>query len=202
MAVVSDQLIAGFADPVQDSQSLFRALLKAMSEPGLIRQIDQIETAPGLLQPAAWAVALGLFDADTPLWLSRSLMQDSAVVSNLRFHCQAPLTERAAEADFALTVAAELPELAGFNQGCSEYPDRSVTLVIQVEAISNEPEWALSGPGIESERGLRIKGLPQTFTEQLIASRRRFPLGVDCIFVCADQLVALPRSTQIRIGGV
>lgn len=201
MAVVSDQLIAGFSDPVQDSQTLFRTLLKAMSEPGLIRQIEQPERAPGPLSLAGWAVALGMLDADTPLWLSRSLMQDSALSSNLRFHCQSPLTACAAEADFALALAAELPELASFNQGCAEYPDRSATLIIQVEGISDEPDWTLTGPGIESERGLTIGGLPQAFTEQLIASRRRFPLGVDCIFVCADQLVALPRSTQIRIGG-
>lgn len=198
MAVVSNTLIAGFNDPVQDAQQVFRAALKAMSEPGTQMSCSFTKEAPEGLENSSWQLALTLFDADTKVWLSPALAQNDAVISNLRFHCQCPLIKNAAEAHFALCNADELPFLADFNWGNAEYPDHSTSLIVQVPAISDEPFWTLTGPGIETQRSLRISGLPEHFRADLIRSRQRFPLGIDTFYCCGDQLVALPRTTQIE----
>ncbi|WP_286238785.1 phosphonate C-P lyase system protein PhnH [Neptuniibacter halophilus] len=196
--VDAELLIGGFPQPVADSQQLFRSALKAMSEPGT--QVSAIKglNTPEQLQPGSWQLALALFDPDTRIWLSPRLRQNASLLSNLRFHCRCPMTDEPKNADFALADADELPDLDRFNWGSSEYPDRSTTLIIQVPAISDEPFWQLSGPGIEHSRPLRIGGLDATFREQLIASRRRFPLGIDTLFCSGETLVALPRTTRIN----
>lgn len=202
-AVRSDLLMAGFDYAVQDAQKVFRKVLKAMSEPGTILTADLTDKTPGALSKSSWEIALTLFDAGTKIWLSPTLAGDDAVVSNLRFHCQCPMVSEPAKADFALALADELPELKALNWGNSEYPDQSTTLIVQVEAVTNQTQdndegWCLTGPGIETERGLSVSGLPYSFRLDLVNSRKRFPLGVDCVFCADDQLVALPRSTEIK----
>ena len=196
----TDQLIEGFTDAVHQSQACFRSILKAMSEPGLIETLTIESHAPEGIEPASWALALTLFDADTRLWLSPSLATFDAISSNLRFHCQANIVTSSEDADFALCSASDIPALDQLNWGSPEYPDQSTTLIIQTSAISSEPQWQLSGPGIPDQRPLCIAGLTKQFQQELIASRRHFPRGIDCIFTCNNQLAALPRSTRLTTG--
>jgi len=198
MAVSSHELIAGFADPVQASQQVFRAALKVMSEPGTLVEVDYVEQAPKGLGLSTWQLALSLLDPDTRVWLSPTLAANDAVISNLRFHCQCPLVDNPFDADFVIAWHSELPLLAELNWGTAEYPDRSTTLLVQVPALSAEPFWTLSGPGIEHARSLRIAGLPDAFRAELIRSRQRFPLGIDTFWCCDNRMAALPRTTIIK----
>jgi len=191
-------LIAGFNDPVQQSQQLFRQLLTATSEPGGILPMVSTDSQPEGLNSASWSLALSLFDADVSVWLSPSLAAEASLVSNLLFHCQTRLVDEMDEADFAICNADELDSLKGFSFGTAEYPATSTSLIVQVPALSEEPFWTLSGPGIENKRALRVAGLSDNLRSELIASRNRFPCGIDCFFTCGDQLTALPRSTQIK----
>lgn len=197
MAVVSNTLIAGFSDPVQHGQQIFRDLLKAMSEPGTLIERSLTESQPEQMDSATWQLCLSLLDADTPVWLSPALRDSDSILSNLRFHCQCSFVDSPAEADFAIANHNELPYLSDLNWGTAEYPDRSTTLVIQVPALSSEPFWTLTGPGIKTQRDLRIAGLPEHFRNELILSRQRFPQGIDSIFCCGNRLTALPRTTSI-----
>ncbi len=192
-------LIGGFDDPVQQSQQLFRQLLTVTSEPGRIETVTATSQQPDGLNVASWALALSLFDADCTVWLSPSLAAQPSLISNLMFHCQTRLVEHADEADFAFCNAAELNSLQGFSFGSAEYPATSTSLIVQVPGLSGEPCWTLSGPGIETTRSVRVCGLSEPLQAELIDSRHRFPSGIDCFFSCADQLMALPRSTQITI---
>ncbi|MEG6637354.1 phosphonate C-P lyase system protein PhnH, partial [Pseudomonas aeruginosa] len=58
-----------FQDPVLDAQRRVRAALKALAEPGRVRNLDR---APALAawQPASYALGLSALDSDTPLWLA------------------------------------------------------------------------------------------------------------------------------------
>ena len=198
MSVSSHELIAGFTDPVSATQQVFRAALKAMSEPGTLLQLDYMEQAPNGLDLSTWQLTLSLLDPDTRVWLSPSLRANDAVTSNLRFHCQCPLVNKPAEADFAIALHSELPLLTELNWGTAEYPDRSTTLMVQVASLSDAPDWILSGPGIELTRTLQIGGLSEPFRSDLIHSRQSFPLGIDTFWCCGTQLAALPRTTRIQ----
>lgn len=190
-------LIAGFENPVAQCQQAFRQLLSATSEPGTLQPMVATDSLPEGLNAASWSLALSLFDADCTVWLSPELAAQPALVSNLLFHCQTRLVEHPDEADFALCNAGELETLQRFSFGNAEYPASSTSLIVQVPALSDEPFWTLTGPGIEFSRSLRIAGLLPALQQELIHSRNRFPCGIDCFFTCDRTLVALPRSTQI-----
>lgn len=188
----------GFAEPVLVSQSTFRSLMNAVARPGSIQTIESVADVPSLLMPAAAAVALALFDHDTAVWIDPVLSIETGIADWLRFQTGAPLTTDASLAAFALVSSgSELPEFSSFAQGTPEYPDRSTTLIVQVDTLMQGTELALSGPGIRGTSPLRAGVLPSDFLDRIQTNHAQFPQGVDLVLVCGLQLVALPRSTQV-----
>lgn len=193
----------GFARPVSSSQAVFRCVMDALARPGSVQTITDGVNAPPLLVPATAAIALTLFDHDTPVWLGQRLEAETDISSWLRFQTGAPLTDDASIAAFALiNNGAALPDFESFALGTPEYPDRSATLVVQVDTFSEGPELILSGPGIRGTSSLHAGGLPSDFVERMKANRALFPRGVDLLMVCGHDVVALPRSTQVSAGKV
>ena len=76
--------------------------------------------------------------------------------------------------------------------GTPEYPDRSATLIVEMERLQASGA-RLSGPGIKAAAAL---SLPEITEFQ--ANARHFPLGLDFLFTCGDRLAALPRSTRVE----
>ena len=173
-------LSAGFADPPIEAQSVFRLVLDAMAHPGRIKSLaDDAPRAPAPLDDAAFAIALTLFDFETPVWLDARLKRPD-VAESLRFHCGCPIIERAEGAQFVLIGdTARMPSLLAFDHGTPEYPDRAATLIVQTEGLADDAGWTLTGPGIESEARLLVSGLPNDLSEQLEANRLGFPNGVE-----------------------
>jgi alpha-D-ribose 1-methylphosphonate 5-triphosphate synthase subunit PhnH len=188
-------LAPGFADPVGEAQTCFRAVLDAMAHPGRVARMPAGLSGPLPLSPAAASIALTLCDIDTPVWLDAA---STAAAQYITFHCGAPLAESPAEARFAFIAdPTALPPLDAFALGSDEYPERSTTLVIAVSGFGGACEMRLSGPGIRSEAWLGVAGMPGRFWTERAALAELFPRGLDVLFVSGDALVALPRSTQI-----
>ena len=188
----------GFADPVQSSQSVFRGVMNALARPGSVQAIVETVHAPSSMMAAAAAVSLALFDHDTPIWIDDRFSAESSIDAWLRFQTGAPLTSDASRAAFALIHSgAALLDFETFAQGTPEYPDRSTTLVVQVDTFTRGPELVLSGPGIRGTSTLRAGALPSDFVERMQVNRAQFPRGVDLLLVCGTELVALPRSTHV-----
>ncbi len=190
---------AGLADPVFDSQRVFRGGLDALSQPGQLVEVGGTgeEGVPGL-HAASGALLLALLDQDTRLWLSPSLANGQAG-SSLRFHTGCTLVASPQAADFALVCAPEeLPVLEAFPSGTDEHPERSATLVLQVPALSSADGWRLTGPGIREQAQIRVKGLGASFIAQWESNRQRFPRGIDLFLTSGDQLCGLPRTTRIE----
>jgi alpha-D-ribose 1-methylphosphonate 5-triphosphate synthase subunit PhnH len=193
----------GFASPVASSQSVFRCIMNALARPGSVQTIADVVNVPSLLMPATAAVALTLFDHDTSIWFDERLGAEPDIASWLRFQTGAPLTGDASLAAFALIHSgAALPDFESFALGTPEYPDRSTTLVIQVDTLTEGPELIISGPGIRGTSSLRVGALSSDFVERMRANRALFPRGVDLLLVCGHDLVALPRSTHVSAGKV
>ncbi len=93
---------SGFANPVPSSQSVFRCVMNALARPGSVQTVTEVVNAPSLLMPAAAAVALTLFDHDTPIWIDERFAAGSDIAGWLRFQTGAPLTSEATRAAFAL----------------------------------------------------------------------------------------------------
>ncbi|MGH6714823.1 MAG: phosphonate C-P lyase system protein PhnH, partial [Bradyrhizobium sp.] len=151
------------------------------------------------LMRGAAAIALTLFDHDTPIWLD-PLLQTTGVVQWLKFHAAAPIVADPSIASFALVADGRaLPELDCFSLGSNDYPDRSTTLILQVESLTSGKQYELRGPGIESVAMLKAVIDPPDFFERLAINAALFPRGMDVVLVADDAVVAIPRTT--RCGG-
>ncbi|MEZ5787034.1 MAG: phosphonate C-P lyase system protein PhnH [Xanthobacteraceae bacterium] len=187
----------GIADPALSAQANFRAIMAAMARPGTAHVLRAPASAPQRLSRGAAAVALALCDQDTPVWLDAALAETD-VADWLRFHTGAPIVSETGRAAFAfLAEPQHTPPFEAFALGTTEYPDRSATLVLQVESLEDGPVLALTGPGIKGRGALCARPLPQNFAHRLAENRVLFPRGVDLLLVTDRAVAALPRSVQI-----
>jgi alpha-D-ribose 1-methylphosphonate 5-triphosphate synthase subunit PhnH len=195
-------LAGAFADPPRATQSVFRCVMEAMARPGLPRPLVPQLTAPGPLFPTAAALALTLLDYETPFFVDPPLAAASELREWFKFHTGAPLAANVARAAFAFIAdPARCPAFETFSAGSLEYPDRSTTLVLQVDGFDRGEALELSGPGIAGTRGFRAAPLPNDFRARLVANRALFPRGIDLILASPNAIAALPRSIRISPEG-
>jgi len=184
-------LQGGFADPPVEAARGLRAALDAMARPGTIHAVAGA-APPAPLSVAAGVLLLVLTDRTTPLHLAAS--HDRAAVRDwIAFHTGAPIgpPDRAA---FALGDWPALQPLHRFPAGTADYPDRSVTLIVERPVLVAQGA-RLTGPGIAGAAALNLPEVA-AFAD----NRARFPLGFDCYFTAGDRLAALPRSTRVEAG--
>jgi alpha-D-ribose 1-methylphosphonate 5-triphosphate synthase subunit PhnH len=196
-ALADDLLLPAWTDSVHASQATFRCVLNALSEPGLRQTIPVGIDGPAPLAPATTALCLALLDYETPVWRDAAATTP-AVTSYLRFHCSCPLVGDRTQAGFAIIAKPDSRLSDGFAQGTMDYPDRSCTLLVQLPSLDGGPVRTLSGPGIEHTRTIRVEGLPDNFDLFWRENNAAFPLGVDVIFCCGDEIIGLPRTTRIQ----
>jgi alpha-D-ribose 1-methylphosphonate 5-triphosphate synthase subunit PhnH len=182
----------GFADPVRDAQSVFRAVLGAMSRPGRLFRAGELLTPPAPLAPATAAVLLTLVDAETPVQLAPDL---AAAAEWVAFHCGAAVTETSSP----FIVATAMPPLDTLDGGTDEAPQNSATLIVQIAALGEGTAYLLSGPGLKAPAILRASGLPDDFVSAWAANHALFPRGVDLILCAGDTLTALPRTATVTV---
>lgn len=189
-------LAPGFHDPQLDAQRVFRQLLQAMARPGQIVPIDRLPEAPKPLSGAAAALALTLFDLDTPIWLDEALR--TAAGDYFAFHTGAPASADIGEAAFVLVAdGRRLPDLSKVALGDPEYPERAATVIVQVERMRIEAGHRLRGPGILGHVDVAVDGLAPEFWSAVRANQKRFPLGFDAVLVAGDMVLALPRTVTL-----
>jgi alpha-D-ribose 1-methylphosphonate 5-triphosphate synthase subunit PhnH len=188
----------GFDEPVFQSQSVFKALMDAMSRPGSIHTLDAIAMPPAPMSRGAGAIALTLCDHDTPVSLSMPLVE-AGVPGWLAFQTGALITSDRTEAQFTfLDASSSLPALSTFSVGDQEYPDRSATIVLEIIGLHGGIEYTLEGPGIEKTTVFAPQGLPDHFAALWQQNAALFPRGVDLILVAGSDIACLPRTTKIR----
>jgi alpha-D-ribose 1-methylphosphonate 5-triphosphate synthase subunit PhnH len=196
------ELPAGFVDKVLSAQSTFRSVMDAMARPGSVQRIEAVAGTPASMMRGTAAIALTLFDHDTPIWLDARMSQTSAVAKWLKFHTSAPVITDSSIASFALIDAArDLPALERFSFGSNEYPDRSTTLILQVESLTRGPSLELMGPGIDGTTVLQAAIQPPDLFERLAINQTLFPRGIDVVLVHDDAIVAIPRTTRLVATG-
>jgi alpha-D-ribose 1-methylphosphonate 5-triphosphate synthase subunit PhnH len=196
------ELPAGFADKVLSAQSTFRSVMSAMARPGSVQRIAAAPGAPAAMMRGTAAIALTLFDHDTPLWLDPLMSATSEAAKWLKFHTGAPVIADRSICNFALIGdASALPALDRFAFGSNEYPDRSTTLIMQVESLMEGSGLELRGPGIDGTAVLRAKLQPVDLLERLAINAALFPRGIDVVLVADDAVVAIPRTTRLAAKG-
>jgi len=192
------ELPAGFADKVLAAQSTFRAVMEATARPGTVQRITASVGVPAPVMRGTAAIALTLFDHDTPVWLDHRMAEAASVAGWIKFHTSAPVIADSSVSQFALIGDGDaLPRLDRFCLGSSEYPDRSTTLILQAESLTKGPAYVLQGPGIDGTAFLRATIAPEDLFERLAVNTTLFPRGIDVVLVHDDAIVAIPRTTRL-----
>ncbi len=183
----------------QNLATCFRTILSSFSKPAVPVAIAHMPDAPIPLLPTTAALALTLFDYQTPFWLSPDLNTDE-VRKFLRFHTGAPLTLNPREASFAIITTTETARgWPDFNLGNHEYPDRSTTVIVQVPSFAAGEMVTVSGPGLEHPVSLAVVDATPHFWQHIQNNNSLFPIGNDFIFASAEAIAALPRSSLVQL---
>jgi alpha-D-ribose 1-methylphosphonate 5-triphosphate synthase subunit PhnH len=169
------------------TRSTFLALMWALSYPGRPHALPVTE---GNTQAAFEAIGETLLDLETRYYTPDAAL--NAVLQRTTSHPVPP-----AEADylfFPVVTDATLTEMAQAKLGTMLYPDHAATLIIGCSLSG--AALTLRGPGIKGEAQITIGAVPDGFWE-LRNKTRRFPLGWDIVLVANQQVIGLPRSTQV-----
>ncbi|WP_071517161.1 phosphonate C-P lyase system protein PhnH [Geitlerinema sp. PCC 9228] len=191
----------GFAQPITDAQQTFRELLTALSQPAQPRPLPIRLQPPTGLNNGCAVACLTLLDLETQVWLQPGF--SAQVREWLLFHTGCRFSDSPPAADFAIIGdSLAMPALSAFCPGTALDPERSTTLFVQLPSFAqspNLPTVSCSGPGILHPCELSLVGMPPDFWQQWQQNTRRYPLGVDIVFFTEEQVLGLPRTTQVSL---
>jgi alpha-D-ribose 1-methylphosphonate 5-triphosphate synthase subunit PhnH len=130
------------------------------------------------------------------------MLETAHVAKWLKFHTSAPVIADSSVSSFALIGDPQnFPALDRFAFGSNEYPDRSTTLILQVDGLTQGPAFELRGPGIDGTAILQASLQPHDLLERLSINVTLFPRGIDVVLVHDDAIVAIPRTTRLAARG-
>lgn len=187
-------MLTGLTDNIHAPQQYFRQILLAMSEPATCVSLSQSPEWEKL-NAASVGVLLTLCDQNTHVYFSDTLKSDG-IIKSTQFHTQAVISE-AQTAHFAFITASEF-RADDFNHGDEVCPEHSATVVIQVDSLKDGNPLTLSGAGIKS-----TKTVSPMMSDALVThyqhQAKHYPLGIDTILTCGNQLIAIPRTTKVEV---
>lgn len=186
----------GFTNPVLDSQAVYSTIMSAMSEPAKMFALKKYCDGPTSLFPTTAGIALTLFDNDTYI-LHASAQQDAQ--EWIRFHCGAPITQDENHADYAIvSQQTDSINFLSLSIGTPEFPERSTTVIFEVESFGSGRSFEARGPGIAGTTTFSVKGIHEKWQEIVTNNEGLFPQGLDCILVSSESILCLPRTTRLR----
>ncbi len=175
------------------TQKAFAALMRAMSRPGTVQQLDPREgDAPYM------PVLLTLLDHEvTFAAIGRGIRSDEIAMAT------GSKETTVNEADYVLVFGGDSAGAVGrAKKGDLRYPDKGATIIYLVESLDGkDTKIRLTGPGIPVERIFALDGFSADEVADLRAANAEFPLGVDCIFVDGRARTAsIPRSSRMEVA--
>jgi alpha-D-ribose 1-methylphosphonate 5-triphosphate synthase subunit PhnH len=182
-------------EKVLHTQRLFRALMQAMSNPGMIVPVEkQPETT--LLQ----SICETLLDHEVLLAVVGQGV-DTNFINDIRMFCACRCVP-IENADYVVVFGGSSGgQLINISVGTPEQPDRGATVIYPVDHLNarGRVKITLNGPGIRKESEIFLDGVDAQELELARQLNSRFPLGIDLLFCDSESVLALPRSTRMEI---
>lgn len=175
------------------NRQTFLALMWALSHPGRTYEFDA-----AVAQPPENLAAIGdcLLDLETTFFTPDAALGQRLEQTTAR---RVPADE-AAYHFYPQVREQDLQEIERASVGDMLYPDRSATLVLGC-TLGQGVEMTLSGPGIQQQATIQVGSVPHALWT-LRAQTLRYPIGWDIFLVDKNQVVGLPRTTELSIGGI
>ncbi|TEB14867.1 Alpha-D-ribose 1-methylphosphonate 5-triphosphate synthase subunit PhnH [Pelotomaculum sp. FP] len=187
---------------VHDLQRAYRKTVDAMSRPGLISSIkaqaDKVDLEIGCFKSTI-VLALMLFDNEVTF---KVISEREAEITKLLNQLTYGKATEAQIADFIFVLHDAGPldfekALIAAHPGNLMDPHKSATIIVEANALSNERDLALTGPGIDRESHVKVQ-VKGNWVDLRAEKNSEYPLGIDLIFTDPDHnLLCIPRTTQI-----
>lgn len=188
--------MTGFAHPVFGTQLCFRKIVKAMSEPGSLVTVPNVSGLESMSSATA-ATLLTLTSHTTPLFIDPKI-GNPLLLRTLCLHTNVPIATRLDDADFVLLSGNRFSyDLMALSCGSEVEPEKSTTVIVEVEGMHDGPCLKLTGPGIKTHRIISPR-LPGSVRDYLCNRPHVFPTGLDFLFTSGKKLFAIPRSTHVE----
>lgn len=164
------------------TNATYDALMWALSRPGMVRHLPT--SGPE-------AIVETLLDRECAVYCDDPALSQVAVRAGA--HLAAPQT-----ADHLFFTGAPDPGLLDtLPQGSDMYPEDGATLVIPAQ-LGAGAKLRLTGPGVNGVQEVLVAGVSPDFWAAR-ARVMRYPMGFEIFLLDADQVMGLPRSTQIEV---
>lgn len=187
---------------VHDLQRAYRKTVDSMARPGLISNIkvqaDKVDLETGCLKSTI-VLVLMLFDNEVTFKVISEREAEITKLLNQLTYAKATETQAA---DFILVLrdagplGLEKALLAAYPGDLAD-PHKSATIIVEADALSNERNLVLTGPGIDRESHVKVQ-TTGNWVDLRAEKNSEYPLGIDLVFTdAAHNLLCLPRTTQI-----
>ncbi len=185
-------------------QKTYRLTLDGWSHPGKIISLAEQVNAINFISdfhPFALLIGLMLLDAEASFYISSSDNPSfSKLINQITYARQVQINE--ADFIFILNDASQDQIQEAFRKaksGTFLNPHQSATMMMEVASLKIKGGMTLSGPGIDKTCSFGVDGA-EVWIPLRKEKNQEFPLGIDMmIFDHSNQLVCLPRTTQIEL---
>ncbi|HWQ41710.1 MAG TPA: phosphonate C-P lyase system protein PhnH [Desulfosporosinus sp.] len=192
-------------DLVHDLQRAYRKTLDSMSRPGVINnfraQADKMDMEIACFD-ATLVLVLMLFNTEVKFYVCSKFEAEIAKLINQLTYAKKTEVQNA---DYILVLKDAQPEelaraIRLAYPGNLRDPHKAATIIIEADALSNERDLTLTGPGIEKESYVKVTTVTTIdhWVDLRADKNSEYPLGIDLIFTDAnDNIICLPRTVQI-----
>lgn len=179
----------------QQTQKVFKAVMQAMANPGRIVEIGKLAEKPMLFRICETLLDQEIRFAVIGRGVEKGMIEDIYVLTGC--HCVSMET-----ADFVVVTGGSSDgSLKKISVGVLDRPEKGATVLYPVDGFNKAGDVGLklSGPGINGESMVEIRGVEAE--DMAIAAQLNggFPLGIDLLLFDASSVLAVPRSTKIEI---
>jgi alpha-D-ribose 1-methylphosphonate 5-triphosphate synthase subunit PhnH len=188
-------LTPGYDDLELVNQQTFRAIVKALDNPGYLVRIKSKLSVPGVLNPASAAIFLTLGNDETTVW--SDLNWSSPLIEWFQFQCGCSIVTEPCMASLALiTKPIAMPPLDHFRIGGEEQPGTSATLIVQVGELSANA--TMSPTRMEKNKTIKRKLMkePMNYWDHWYQQSAFLCQGADIFLTCDDVMISLPHPVK------
>ena len=188
-------LLATFCHPIVDTQRIARRIAKAMGEPGVTVSLPSV-LAWGKTSVAATTVLMAMVNGDTLLRIDEKL-RDESLIDNVQNYIGTTVTD-CSDADVTLLQGKTTIDIAALSTAEPGSEERKRTVIIDVTGLSGGLALRLYGPDMMEPRAIAPQ-LPESVLQYLRKRGRHCQQGLDLIFTCGENMMALPHSVDVEV---
>lgn len=182
---------------VHNTQKHYRELVDLFSRPGEVR-ISTFDI-PNFtnFSDAVLATVLTLFDNEITFYT-----QDQKDAGEFQTLTGGQCVTNPTDAGYIVVKAHALMEdlLKMLKVGTLGSPEKSATLIVEVDSIGEGQKFSLKGPGIKTVNEIEMT-LDPKWMEMRTTLCSEFPLGIDLILIDRhNQLTVIPRTTKVEVS--